>query len=199
MRRSIQFSIVVFGVLFFLGLRSGFGQTADPNKEANSVVQSPAASFPRVPGIPIAPSAAQPAGASPTLVFPANAKTSRAALTTKTSGAAKTGNSGAGNASSTRGGDSDGDNRAAQGKLRGATTVPVFTGAFAQGFSDFPFIMMGRNPALGVTTVIPTKITTVSLQLLNPDGSLRANLPYAPFEDLTLDSPNFEEANYASG
>ena len=200
MRRLIKFSIVVFGVLFFLGLTASFGQTADPNKEANSVVQSPAASYPRVPGIPITPSAAQPASASPTLIFPANAQTSRAAFTAKAGSATKSGNSGTSNASrGTRGGDSDGDNRAVQGKLRGASTVPVFTGAFAQGFSDFPFIMMGKNPALGGVTTIPTKITTVSLQLLNPDGSLRASLPYAPFEDLTLDSPNFEEANYASG
>src|SRR5947199_8368243 len=108
MRRLIQLSIVVFGVLFFLGLTASFGQTADPNKKANSAVQSPAASYPRVPGIPIAPSAAQPASASPTLEFPANARTSRAALTTKASSAAKSGNSGGSNASSsTRVGDSD--------------------------------------------------------------------------------------------
>ncbi|HEV2992375.1 MAG TPA: hypothetical protein VG759_28340 [Candidatus Angelobacter sp.] len=202
MRRVLQFTVIFSGVLFFIGLTTGFGQTADPNKEANQLISSPSASYPRVPGTSIVTGPAQPASASPTLVFPANATTSRAALTTKTSGAAKS-NSGSASSntkgSNSKSDDSDGDNRAAQGKIRGATTVPVFTGVFAQGFNDFPFIMMGRNPALGGTTVIPAKITTVSLQLLNPDGTLRASLPYAPFEDLTLDSPNFEEANYASG
>jgi hypothetical protein len=200
MRRLLQFTVIFPGVLFFIGLTTSFGQTADPNKEANSIVQSPSASYPRVPGIPITVGAAQPASTAPTLVFPANAQTSRAALTTKTTGAATSKSSGANSSSgSNGGGDADGDNLARQGKIRGAVSVPVFTGVFGQGFNDFPFIMMGKDPALGGTTVIPTKITTVSLQLLNPDGSLRASLPYAPFEDLTLDSPNFEEANYTSG
>jgi len=200
MRRSLQFVVILTGVLLFIGLTASFGQTADPNKEANNIVKSPTATYPRVPGIPIVTGAAQPAISGPTLVFPANAKNSRAALTTRNTGAAKskssTPNSGASNTRSNS--DSD-DNRGHQGKIPGAVSVPVFTGVFGQGFNDFPFIMMGNNPALGGTTTIPTKITTVSLQLLNADGTLNTNLPYAPFEDLTLDSPNFEEANYTSG
>jgi hypothetical protein len=200
MRRLLQFPALFLGVLFFIGVTASFGQTADPNKEANGIVQAPSAAYPRVPGIPVAIGSAQPANSAPTLVFPANAKTSRATLTTKTTGAANAKSSGASNASSSNGGEGAGDdNRARQGKIPGAVSVPVFTGVFGQGFSDFPFIMMGNHPALGGTTVIPTKITTVSLQLLNADGTLNVNLPYAPFEDLTLDSPNFEEANYTSG
>src|SRR5436853_1600445 len=133
MSRSLQFAVILTGVLLFMGLTASFGQTADPNKEANSIVKSPSATYPRVPGIPIATGAAQPAISGPTLVFPANAKNSRAALTTR-SGAAKSKssapNSGASNTGSN--GDSD-DNRGRQGKIPGAVSVPVFTGVFGQG------------------------------------------------------------------
>ncbi|HEV2963927.1 MAG TPA: hypothetical protein VG649_19020, partial [Candidatus Angelobacter sp.] len=150
MRRLLQFTVIFPGVLFFIGMTASFGQTPDPNKEANSIVQSPSASYPRVPGIPITVGAAQPASAAPTLVFPANAKTSRAALTTKTTGAAMSKSSGANSSSGSNGGsDTEGDNLARQGKIRGAVSVPVFTGVFGQGFNDFPFIMMGKDPALG--------------------------------------------------
>jgi hypothetical protein len=97
--------------------------------------------------------------------------------------------------------------------IRGLDTVPTFTGAFASpapsidpflnnfGFTAnvSPFIMIGNNPALGGTTTIPAKITTVSLQLLNPDNSVFTTVPFAPFEDLTEDSPNFRSANYSVG
>jgi hypothetical protein len=42
---------------------------------------------------------------------------------------------------------------------------------------------------LGGTTTIPAKITTVSLQLLNPNGSVFATVPFAPFEDLLTSRP----------
>jgi hypothetical protein len=96
--------------------------------------------------------------------------------------------------------------------IRGLNTVPTFVGAFnstspsidfyqsSDGFTTTsPYIMMGNNPLLGGTTEIPAKITTVSVQLLNPDGSIFATVPYAPFENLTLDSPNFRDSNYSVG
>jgi hypothetical protein len=83
-------------------------------------------------------------------------------------------------------------------------TVPTFTGAFASEaptidpfqtpdgvIYDSTYVMIGNNPQLGGTTVIPANITTVSLQLLKPDGSVFANVPFAPFEALTEESPNF--------
>lgn len=96
--------------------------------------------------------------------------------------------------------------------LRGLDTVPTFTGAFnspapsidpfqsADGFTTTsPFIMIGNNPLLGGTTVIPANLSEISLQLLKPDGSTFANVPFAPFEDKLEDSPNFRSANYSVG
>jgi hypothetical protein len=85
----------------------------------------------------------------------------------------------------------------------GVQSPLLFGGGFvAQGGPSvgtvFPYIMMGRNPLAGGTTVIPVRITEVSLQLLNANGSVRLNVPYAPFEVLVNNSPNFEEAHYTS-
>ena len=96
--------------------------------------------------------------------------------------------------------------------IRGLDTVPTFAGAFnstapsidqfqsSDGFTTTsPYIMIGDHPLLGGTTVIPAKITTVSEQLLNPDGSLFATVPFEPFEDLTEDSPNFRDSQLLRG
>jgi hypothetical protein len=90
------------------------------------------------------------------------------------------------------------------GTIDGINTVPTFSGAFAaqSGPSQgqiFPFIMMGNHPLAGGTTVIPDKISEVSLVLLNADGSVNVKVPFAPFESLTLGSPNFEPSNFRSG
>jgi hypothetical protein len=82
-------------------------------------------------------------------------------------------------------------------------SVATFSGAFInQAGPDagrfFTYTFMGNHPLAGGTTVIPAPITTVSLNLLNPDGSLRVNVPFT-FTDLVLDSPNFEETNFRSG
>ncbi len=96
--------------------------------------------------------------------------------------------------------------------IRGLDTVPTFVGAFnstspsidffqsSDGYTTTsPYIMIGNNPLLGGTTVIPAKITTVSVQLLNQDGNVLATVPFAPFEDLTEDSPNFRDSSYSVG
>ena len=96
--------------------------------------------------------------------------------------------------------------------IPGLNTVPTFTGAFnstapsidpfqsSDGFTTTsPFIMIGNDPLVGGTTTIPANITTVSLQLLNPDGSTFANVPFGPFEDRFEDSPNFRDAFYSTG
>jgi len=96
--------------------------------------------------------------------------------------------------------------------IPGLNTVPTFTGAFASPYPsiDFfqssdgyitvsPYVMIGNQPQLGGTTTIPANLVAVSLQLLNPDGSTFANVPFGPFEDLTEDSPNFRNSNYSVG
>lgn len=89
------------------------------------------------------------------------------------------------------------------GNITGLVTIPTFTGAFAAQAGPslgnvFPFVMMGNDPLVGGTTNIPTKMTEVSLQLLNADGSIFTTVPFAPFEDATTDSPNFANAAYNS-
>ena len=96
--------------------------------------------------------------------------------------------------------------------ISGLDTVPTFAGAFnstspsidpfqsADGFTTTsPFIMIGNNPLLGGITMLPANLTAISLQLLNPDGSTFANVPFAPFENLILNSPNFRNADYTTG
>lgn len=86
----------------------------------------------------------------------------------------------------------------------GLNALATFDGSFAaqagpsQG-QQFRFTMIGNDPRTGGSTVIPTQIDEVSLQLLNADGSVFSTVPFAPFEKLTLESPNFEPLNYRSG
>jgi hypothetical protein len=116
------------------------------------------------------------------------------------------GNNGPRNQASKSGGKSG-----AMANIIGLDTVPTFTGAFSSPASSIdpfqsdgfitvsPFVMIGNSPQLGGTTVIPANLSTISLQLLNPDGTVFANVPFAPFEDLTEDSPNFRDAQYSVG
>jgi hypothetical protein len=92
------------------------------------------------------------------------------------------------------------------GNLPGLDTLATFDGAFfaqagpsSTGTRIFRFTMMGQAPQGGGTTVIPTRISEVSLQLLNADGTVFQNVSYAPFEQRSLESPNYEPLNYRSG
>lgn len=83
-------------------------------------------------------------------------------------------------------------------------TIPTFSGGYvAQAGpdtdNDFFFTMAGNDPKLGGTTVFPGQILEVSWQLLNADGSVFKNVNFAPFEQLFLQSPNFQQLNYRSG
>src|SRR5436309_2643760 len=88
--------------------------------------------------------------------------------------------------------------------IDGMDGLVTFDGAFITQAGPslgrlFRFTMMGNHPLVGGTTHIPAPIATVSLNLLNPDGALFATVPFAPFESLTLQSPNFNFINYRSG
>ncbi len=90
------------------------------------------------------------------------------------------------------------------GTIDGLDTLATFDGAFAaQAGPDqgnvFKFTMMGNHPLAGGTTVIPAKLDFVSLVLLNADGSILTTVPFAPFEERLLESPNFEPLDYRSG
>ena len=136
---------------------------------------------------------------SPVLTYPAGARTSRGKITSDENGASvsrvrENANVAAGPNSAVIG----------NGTTFGLDTVPLFEGAFAAtGGPDkgiiFPYLMIGNDPLVGGTTTIPAKITTVSLQLLNPDGSVREVVSFNPFESKTLDSPVFENVLYGSG
>jgi len=91
----------------------------------------------------------------------------------------------------------------AGGNIVGLQTLPTFVGAFAPGNGPslgnvFPFVMIGNDPLAGGTTTIPVDMTEVSLQLLNPNGTVFANVPYAPFSAITTHSPNFANFLYNS-
>jgi hypothetical protein len=92
------------------------------------------------------------------------------------------------------------------GTIDGLDTLPTFDGAFfaqagvnSTGARLFRFSMIGNHPMAGGTTVVPARIDEVSLVLLNDDGTVLTTVPFAPFEQLTLESPNFEPLDYRSG
>jgi hypothetical protein len=94
--------------------------------------------------------------------------------------------------------------RVLAGTIDGIDSIPTFDTSFAaQNGPDsqfqFRFTMIGGDPIAGKTTNIPVQMDEISLQLLKADGSVLADVPFAPFENLTLQSPNFNTADYRSG
>jgi hypothetical protein len=148
----------------------------------------------------------QPVTSATILDFPANADSSRAIFAAG-NGSSPSGPSSASNSfaikHASQNNRGDGDRRPNLPTIDGLDTLATFSGAFMTQAGPslgrvFNFNMMGNHPALGGTTVIPAQITTVSLILLNPDGSLNVNVPFV-FRDLFEDSPNFARTNYRSG
>jgi hypothetical protein len=142
-----------------------------------------------------------------TLTFPANADSSRAIFAAGNASANGPSNSAGSNSAApkhaSQNNRGDGDRRPDLPTIDGLDTLATFSGAFMTQAGPslgrvFNFNMMGNNPALGGTTTIPTQITTVSLNLLNADGSLNVSVPFV-FRDLFEDSPNFALTNYRSG
>jgi hypothetical protein len=179
--------VVAFGSLFLLAMSAiSFGQARDP--DAAEAVRSGVPSMTRVAPRPVDLSQRAPLTVSSGTVF--DAKTGRVV----------------GEGRSTQGGTKAEsliiDTGA--GTIDGLVSVDTFDGAFAgqNGPSAgqlFRFSMMGNHPLAGGETLIAAPIDEVSLQLLNADGSTFMNVPFAPFEHHTLNSPNFREHNYASG
>ncbi|HZU34192.1 MAG TPA: hypothetical protein VFB79_23990 [Candidatus Angelobacter sp.] len=82
------------------------------------------------------------------------------------------------------------------GGVAGVQSVPNFTRAFVFGGTTFPFTMLGNDPSLGHRTTVPTKIVSVSLTLLNADGTTFDVVDAGEFEQAVLNSPNFQKFKY---
>ena len=78
-------------------------------------------------------------------------------------------------------------------------TVPLFSRSFISHGFEWPYTMIGGDPARGRTTNVPTKIVFVSLELQNDDLVTTTLVPIEPFERKILNSPSFRRADYASG
>ena len=207
--RSIPRSSTIFLVVLFMVCVavSSFSQT--PDDGAAAALQSGAPGY-----IKVAPQSLDLSQAPATinsdmvLNFPDNAASSREAFAADMGAAATSGNSATSAPQSSArqgdGGDREGEGRRAnRPTIDGLDSLATFSGAFINQAGPslgrfFSFTFMGNHPLAGGTTVIPAKITTVSLRLLNPDGTLNVNVPFT-FSDLVEDSPNFEETNYRSG
>ena len=148
---------------------------------------------------PVAMNSIRTLSPSPVLVYPVGAVSSKGHIVFDQNGASVSRHGANANAATSANAAVIGN-----GTLFGLDTVTTFEGAFAATGGPsmgqvFPYIMMGNNPLLGGKTEIPAKITTVSLQLLNPDGTVGQVVSYNPFEDITLDSPVFQNALYGDG
>ncbi|HVH85920.1 MAG TPA: hypothetical protein VM912_04295 [Terriglobales bacterium] len=200
--RCLMLLICIFGLAV-----TTLGQSPAPGDDALSAALAPSSpSYARVAPIAIDPSQPQALAvtSSTVLDFPAGADSS-AAIFAAGNGASNSaaGGSGPGNASEGRSSSSGEGDRSDVSTIDGLDSLATFSGAFINQAGPslgkfFPFTMVGNHPALGGTTVIPAPITTVSLRLLNDDGSLNVAVPFK-FADLFEDSPNFEESNYRSG
>src|SRR6185312_10978009 len=89
--------------------------------------------------------------------------------------------------------DSTGPNAIAgnPGAVPNVISVPNFTRSFTVNGVTFPYTMVGNDPSLGHITTIPTKIVSVSLQLLNADGTVFDTVDATRFVVPALNSPNF--------
>lgn len=202
--RSTRFTPLCAGVLFLAcATFAAFGQSAD--QDASAMLQNAAPSFPRVTpqSIDVTQTPSLP-GSAP-LQFPANSQTSAAAFGID-AGAGLSPNADAKTSAAafSRGRqDDDEGSRPNRSTIDGVDTLATFSGVFLTQAGPslgraFPFTMIGNHPLAGENTVIPARITTVSLRLLNADGTVNLNVPFT-FRDLIEDSPNFTPANYRSG
>jgi hypothetical protein len=198
-------SCIIFVVLFSICVLGSSWAQSGTNPPDDGVAQDLEPNYIEVPPVDLSATPAQVIDLSGvTLQYPDGATTSRDALTsgaaTLTSDNLTGSNLDAATLSPFR---VDNDTPNPLGNIDGLDTLPTFAGAFAAQAGPslnriFPFVMIGNHPLAGGTTVIPARVNEVSLQLLNADGTVNLNVPFA-FGDLVEDSPNFEESNYRSG
>jgi hypothetical protein len=203
MMPSQRFTFLVLALALVVGsATAGFGQ-GDPEAAA-AVAGGSAAGYTRVAPVDLSQTAPVQLTVSSGTIFDAE---TGAVVGAPSGPAGANSNPNAGGSNEGRDGDEHfSDTRPNKSTIAGLDSVATFDGAFfaqagpnSTGLRIFRFTMVGNDPQGGETTVIPDKIDEVSLQLLNADGTVFKNVPFAPFEDLTLDSPNFEEHDYRSG
>jgi hypothetical protein len=204
MKTSPRFVSAFLAILFTICMTAG--SSAQEDNRAAAIVRSSTPGYVRV--VPRAIDLSRPAPTSVVqgmrLAFPPGATSSRAVFSQPSSRTTLHPAAASQARAANREENFAGRNSPGGGTIDGINTVPTFVGAFAaqSGPSQgqiFPFIMMGNHPLAGGSTVIPDKISEVSLILLNADGSLNVKVPFGPFEDLTLGSPNFVASNFRSG
>ncbi len=200
---SRRFGLLFFVLLFMFAFTAGYAQTGD-DAIARSAVASGQADFPSHTPINVNSGYAGALTIGSNVVLDADT----GAVVSGSLGNAGL-NSSALNGSAPIGGGNDDnfdvDNRRPnRSNIDGLITVATFDGAFVaqagpSAGRDFRFTMLGNDPKLGGTTVFPANVDEISLQLLNADGSVFKTVPFAPFEQVTLESPNFEPLDYRSG
>ncbi|HEV3304817.1 MAG TPA: hypothetical protein VGZ91_00140, partial [Candidatus Sulfotelmatobacter sp.] len=93
-------------------------------------------------------------------------------------------------------GDSNGNGGGNNGRM---STIPHWHGAFTYQGVTYPYIMAGRNPGNGGTTVVGTQVIPINIVV---DGCLDANGNPVAFNidratlKNTFNSPEFEFANF---
>jgi hypothetical protein len=78
-------------------------------------------------------------------------------------------------------------------------SVPTFSASFISRGQTWQLNMMGSSPWNGASTTIPAHILAVSLRLQNANLASFTNVSVTPFVTPTLNSPNFQAANYSTG
>lgn len=78
-------------------------------------------------------------------------------------------------------------------------SVPTFAVSFISRSQTWQLNMIGTSPWNGASTTIPAHILAVSLRLQNANLVSFTNVSVAPFVTPTLNSPNFQAANYSTG
>jgi hypothetical protein len=193
-----------FVLLFAALITTSLAQT--PNDGATAIAASGQPGYIRVaPQSLDVTQAPQALSSSTVLEFPADAISSGAIFAADANAANNSagGNGGANSAASNTNSRGDSDRLPDVSTIDGLDSLATFSGAYINQAGPrlgqlFNFTMVGNNPRLGGTTVIPAQITTVNLVLLKADGSVNATIPFT-FRDLIEDSPNFAATNYRSG
>jgi len=99
---------------------------------------------------------------------------------------------------------------AATAAISGGATIdslPNFTGSFTTDGVTYPFIFLGQEPTAGGTTVLDTDLIPIEFEFLDKNEQLLLDSngdpivvgPSQRIIDLTVGSPNFQNADYTVG